>query len=304
LAAPEEQANDFVVEVARLSVGISVASKDLLLSPGETTLPFVRRGATRDQDVDLALRVRAGVLAELEEGSLVFDSGGSWKLSSLRDGGRCFRFFDSRLGPIPYKAALLSEDGRKGEIVLDPAFHSLLEPIDPIEFPLDELLFLTLLARMGGIEFHACGVKAPDGRGFIFAGHSGDGKTTMARLWEAVPGAIVLSDDRIVLREGEDGGWWMYGTPWHGEAELAANVGVKVAAIFVLDRGDTNAFRSLQGSDAMTALLARSFPPFHASEAMEDLLVLLERLVQTTDVDEFRVLPGKACVALVLAESA
>ena len=140
----------------------------------------------------------------------------------------------------------------------------------------------------------------PDGRGFLFAGHSGDGKTTMARLWEALPGAVVLSDDRIVVKEGPAGRWEMFGTPWHGEAELAANVRAEVAGIFVLGRGPRNRLGTMSRSEAVSALLARSFPPFHASDGMSRALELLDRLSLAARVERFEVRPGPEAVETVL----
>lgn len=224
-----------------------------------------------------------------------------WRLFVLEDGTSCFRFYDARSGDRPYKALLLEDGAAEGEVVLDAESLPESGTVDPLEFPLDELLFLTLLGRSGGAELHACGVKAPDGRGFLFTGHSGDGKTTMARLWEAVPGAIVLSDDRIVVRPGLDGTWEMHGTPWHGEAELAAKARAEVAGAFVLDRGDRTVASPLRRTAAVAALLARSFPPFHAPGAMDGVLELLDRLVRDVAVERLEVRPGAGAIEAVLS---
>jgi len=48
--------------------------------------------------------------------------------------------------------------------------------------PFEQLPFVTPLARREAILVHACGA-ARNGRAYVFAGHSGDGKTTIpARL--------------------------------------------------------------------------------------------------------------------------
>ncbi len=80
--------------------------------------------------------------------------------------------------------------------------------------PLDQLLFLAPLAHTNGLLLHASGAVI-DGKAFVFAGHSGDGKTTLSRLL-AAEGLELLSDERIALRrEGES--FRAYGTPWPGE---------------------------------------------------------------------------------------
>src|SRR3989449_11671129 len=130
--------------------------------------------------------------------------------------------FRSALGPLPYKVASVDRGFTAGEVWLhQPYFPSGL-PVHPLEYPLDELLLIHLLAAGRGVEVHACGVVAPNGQGYLFVGQSGAGKTTMARLWQkAQAGGIrILSDDRIILRKS-NGTVWMYGTPWHGEAAMA-----------------------------------------------------------------------------------
>ena len=72
--------------------------------------------------------------------------------------------------------------------------------MNPLEYPLDELLWIHRLSMGEGVEVHGCGVIAPDGRGLLLTGHSGAGKSTSSRLWSQHDGARVLSDDRIILR--------------------------------------------------------------------------------------------------------
>ena len=292
----------FVLEVAGISVRVVSANPSVRIAPGSASRAFLRASADGGASVDAVLRVRAGDPANLESGRLVFDSGGVWRLFVLEDGTSCYRFHDARSGERPYKILLLEAGEAEGEIVLDEASLSTTGPVDPLEFPLDELLFLTLLARKGGVELHACGVRDPNGRGFLFAGHSVDGKTTMARLWEAVPGAVVLSDDRIVVREGPAGRWEMHGTPWHGEAELAANVSAGVAGIFVLGRGVENGLRGMSRSEAVSALLSRSFPPFHSDRRLFSALGTLDGLVGRVPCRSLAFVPDEDVVRFVLED--
>ena len=90
---------------------------------------------------------------------------------------------------------------------------------------------------MLGVELHACGV-IDGGRGLLFIGNSGDGKTTTARLWQNETAEIV-SDDRVIVR-AENGGWTMYGTPWHGEADICSAASAPLHRIYVLDKSARN----------------------------------------------------------------
>jgi hypothetical protein len=249
---------------------------------------------------DLRLAVEWRELDARPEGRALFDSGGVWRAFEV---GGCvvLRFHDASAGAFPYKEARLSADGRRGLVLLDPRACPLGRPVDPLEYPLDELLVQRLLGERGGIELHAAGVVEPSsGRGYVFAGQSGDGKTTTARLWQETVGAPVLSDDRIILtREG--GGWRMHGTPWHGEAELALPASAPLAGIFVLARGERNTIAPMSPARAAAALLARSFPAFHDGPATARLVQNLEALVGAVPCRLFPFVPDGEAVRFVLA---
>lgn len=56
---------------------------------------------------------------------------------------------------------------------------------NPLEYPLAEVLMICLLAQGRGLMFHACGID-DNGRGYLFAGNSTHGKSTMGRNRDAV----------------------------------------------------------------------------------------------------------------------
>lgn len=232
----------------------------------------------------------------------MFDSGGAWRMYDL-DGSHLYRFFDTRRPGAPYKEVRIAPGAAKGSLLLNSAFYGPGEPVDALQFPLDELLFLRLLSVHGGVELHACGVVGPDGRGHLFAGQSGDGKTTTARLWQA-RGCAVLSDDRIVLRRDGDGSWWMHGTPWHGEAELAANARAPLAGLYLLGRGGRNELQALTPAQAVAGLFARSFLAFHDASIVTRALGEIESLIERHPCFRFRFVPGEEAVRFVLERAA
>ena len=167
----------FSLRVAGITIGVEPIhpSLHLLASPSS------RRFLVDPGHLDLLLTADFRPLAAEPGSPLVFDSGGPWRLYDDH-GCLLYRIFDSRLGPSPYKEARLDSDLRAGAVQLNENAYLPLEPVDPLEFPLDELLFQLLLSSRDGFEMHACGIIAPSGKGYVFAGHSGDGKTTTARL--------------------------------------------------------------------------------------------------------------------------
>ncbi len=289
----------FALRIAGLTVRVEARTSALRFRVEGPSRDFL----VQDGPADLVLGASLRPLEETIEGALLFDSGGPWMLHQS-GGRRVYRVFDRRVALHPYTEVRLDEGGTTGDLFLDPRLLVPRVAVDPLAFPLDELLFLELLSRHGGVELHACGVVDPSGRGHLFTGHSGDGKTTMARLWEEVPGATVLSDDRIVVRRTPDGRWCMYGTPWHGEAQLAASAEAVVAGIYVLGRGEENSLGQLSRADAVTALLARSFPPFHSPGALDSALSVLDGLVVRVPCRTFAFVPDPGAVRFVLEGAA
>jgi hypothetical protein len=96
---------------------------------------------------------------------------------------------------------------------------------------------------------HACGVVR-GGRGFVFFGASGSGKTTTARLSLAAGGAV-LSDDLVILKK-DGGAWWVYGVPFRGE---------------MLESPRTNLAAPAHGLYALVKDAEHRVAPLHRAEA-------------------------------------
>jgi hypothetical protein len=91
--------------------------------------------------------------------------------------------------------------------------------VEADELTLDSLLRVALtlvLLPARGLLVHAASL-ARDGRGYLFPGVSGAGKTTLARL---TPDATLLSDELSIVTIGSDGPA-LYGTPFWGELARA-----------------------------------------------------------------------------------
>ncbi len=248
-------------------------------------------------DADLAINAAWGALSSESPGDKIFDSGGAWQVYRRQDAFQ-FTCRAAQFGSTPYKVARVTGDFRSAEIVLHRPFFAPEESVYPLQYPLDEVLVLNLLARGRGVEMHACGVVDSSGVGFLFPGMSGSGKTTMARLWSKEKGALILSDDRIILRQDRRK-MWLYGTPWHGEEKLSSPSRALLKAVFFLRHGPVNNLRARAGAQAAAELFARSFPVFYSPEGLQYSLEFFDKLTATVPCYELDVLPDQHVIDFI-----
>ena len=71
-----------------------------------------------------------------------------------------------------------------------------------------------ILQQFFVLFFHAAQITYQE-TGILFAGPSGAGKTTQAKLWERFRNARIICNDRTLLRK-QDGNWHSYGYPMDG----------------------------------------------------------------------------------------
>ncbi len=258
--------------------------------------PFI----TSEGSPRCVVNVHYGRIPNIKLGTPVFQSGGLWSLHK-RDAKYIVPLVSPVWGPSPYRLATFDESFRTGDLYISSApsadgtliqgtFDGGGFVLDPLAYPLDEVLVVNLLALEGGINIHACGVDL-GGRGLAFCGTSGTGKSTTARIWKK-RNVRILSDDRLILRKRE-GGFWVYGTPWHGEAALSYAGGVPLERIYFLAQAPANAARPLSRADAASRLLVHSFPTFYDSEGMEVTLRTIGEVCRTVPIYELGFVPNE-----------
>jgi hypothetical protein len=292
-------------ETCRARIGrvwIKIADLTIALVSDHPALQLGVEGAMRkflvhETAPDVSVRAVWGDVPDDPGGEIVFDSGGLWRLYRQDETYR-FRFASPAVGPLPYKIAGFDSSFCRGEVRLQRRYFNCERPIYPLEYPLDELLMINLLAGGKGVELHACAVIDSAGNGHLFTGQSGAGKTTIARLWEQERGAQVLSDDRIILRR-LGGKLWLYGTPWHGEAKLSCPTRVPLTHVYFLRHGQQNELITQPAAEALGRLFTCSFPPFYNRQALDFTLDFLAQVVAAVPCDELRFLPDRRVLACI-----
>ena len=121
--------------------------------------------------------------------------------------------------------------------------------------------FAQLALAHGGLLLHAGGL-IHDRHGYVFFGHSGAGKSTVAGF--APEGSTLLSDDLVLLRlHGESlcsapGRLWLHGVPFRGEALPVPrpNAAAPVAGLYALRQASGHALEPLPAPLSAARLLA------------------------------------------------
>ena len=126
--------------------------------------------------------------------------------------------------------------------------------------------------------FHGSAI-AVDGVAYIFAAKSGTGKSTHTRLWREMLGsqAVMINDDKPLIRVQSDNTALVYGTPWDGKHHLSNNISVPVRAICILERSQENQIHEISKDEAFPVLLQQTYRPSDAN-ALAKTLALLDRL--------------------------
>jgi len=245
---------------------------------------FADRCATAEIDVRVSSSKSLGPC-----GAIVVGSGLNWR-AYAKAGGYILDFHHGRSGKLQ-TAAFMDGDFRHCTLTFDETNWRWLwdasgpgqEPRFQLPHPLDQLLLMPRLAYKSGFLLHACGAVV-DGKALVFAGHSGDGKTTLARLL-AAEGLELLSDERIAIRQ-QNGVFIAYGTPWPGEGNVVSAAAYPLGGIFLLQKAAQHRVRPRGSSPPVAELLARSIVPYYFTETTARILSLVQDLMSSVAVDE------------------
>jgi hypothetical protein len=146
------------------------------------------------------------------------------------------------------------------------------------------LLINYFAQRNAGIFTHAIGIRELDGKGLLFAGKSGSGKSTTARLWYKHSKAMVLNDDRIIIRKLKDK-FFIYGSPWHGAFSdylISRIESAPLEKLFFIYRAPKNTVRQIPKKEAFNLLYPTLFPTFWDKGCLENIVSFCQDLIKKT----------------------
>lgn len=100
-------------------------------------------------------------------------------------------------------------------------------------------------------------VPVKDGRGYLFLGKSGTGKSTHCELWlKHIPDTERINDDNPVVRIMDDGTAWVFGSPWSGKTPIYKQVGHPAGGFLRLHQAPHNKIRKLSKIEGFASILS------------------------------------------------
>lgn len=152
-------------------------------------------------------------------------------------------------------------------------------------------LLALYLPQRDGVMVHASAVRHGH-YGYVFAGRSGAGKSTVARILSGE--TEVLSDELVALRR-LSGAWHVYGTPFWGDfARAGVNLSAPLRAVCLLQHAREPQLERLSRRDSLTGVLQCSLQFAEGSQVAEWMLNVVSALVQDVVVYRLRFPPSIA----------
>lgn len=325
------------MEIAEVRFAFHSQGAALLPDPWPCYRTFSDSPAAGPADVQVSLGLEIGGQPDLTGLERIFEAG-SWSLYRKAD-GYCFALAPRGPGLAPAWVACVDRTFTRGTVFCDEALlreqGGIRGIVNPVLQRLDQLLLMNILAMRDGGLFHAAGASV-GGQGLLFAGRSGAGKSTIARLFasnplvgRAVParrpgfaegsaeasGAagrsalprdsrepgrdlVLLSDDRMIVRR-MGGVFTAFGTPWAGDAQIALNASAPLSALLFLHHGESDRAEPLSPRDALEQMLPVMSVPWYDRGMVERITSFCAGLLDSVPAYDLHFRPTPAVVGLV-----
>lgn len=164
------------------------------------------------------------------------------------------------------------------------------------------LLYAFSTARRQTLLLHAAAVTRR-GKGYLFLGHSGTGKSTHARMWlQSFSDARLLNDDNPVLRLEESGEVWVYGSPWSGKTPCYVSDQAPAGALVLLSQAPRNRLERMSLPQAYAYILSSASGMKIDPGMMDAFYHTVSRVVQAIPAYHLECLPDPSSARLLEQE--
>ncbi len=267
------------------------------------------KGFTSPESIDVSLNVKCGELPEVAKGDIVFDAETNWKMYQTGE-SYIIDEFDVRTHKKD-RTIKINKSMDRGEVfILPEAFEGMDNffkrvwngsqncwSIHRLIDPFLKLLAANRLTKDDAVLVHGLSVSL-NGKGILFAGSSGTGKSTLAGLLQGEDGITILNDERSVLSK-KDGDLFIQGTPWPGDALISAPDKVRLDKVFFLKHSAENNIKPESIVNGFNMLFPQFFLPFWDKSAINWAMSFCEGVVKKVNPSELGFVKNKSVVDFI-----
>lgn len=294
-------------QIIVFTVGLTIAGVRLFIQsrhselPGSLDPPYLPfTGYDLDYSSSISVDLLVDTLTDTGRLRKVFDSNESWSL--LTDESSFFIIMNpADLGSRqPVWVAEVAKSFERatvhcGEMLVE--YHDgEIRVSSPVCYPLDQILLMHHLSGRSGVIVHGAGISI-NSKGYVFAGRSGAGKSTITGILNSAGCSDILSDDRVIVRDIEDT-VRVFGTPWPGEGGYASNSNVPLSGIFLLTKGEQNSITEINRRNAVERLLPVLSIPWYDKESLSGILTFCDLLLAKIPVYDLIFRPDAGIVGI------
>ena len=202
-------------------------------------------------------------------------------------GNDVFKFGDSLF-------LICSKDYREGRVIMPKCTYRMASYYRLVSNDALKMMYALATAEKDTLCIHAAVVSC-EGKGYLFLGPSGTGKSTHAQLWlKHFQGTELVNDDNPVVRDGV-----VYGSPWSGKkTPCYRNVSVPIGGIVMLSQAPYNKIRRLSGIEAYVDLAESVGSMPWDSRISEGFHQTMNKLASTVPMWHLECLPDEAAARL------
>lgn len=146
-----------------------------------------------------------------------------------------------------------------------------------------QVALIEYLSQRKGVLIHSAGLIDCNKKGKLFIGQTRFGKSTTARIWAKNSKAMILNDDRIIVRKINKE-FFMYPTPWHGdfyEYLFSKQNKSRLDKIFFIRHNKKNNCERVLLNTGFNMFYPNTFPPFWNRQGLSNTVILLEDILKS-----------------------
>ncbi len=156
------------------------------------------------------------------------------------------------------------------------------------------LCFPQILLERGTLYIHSSYINV-NGKGIVFCGDCGAGKSTQAKLWQDYCAAEIINGDKSLISVSENG-VFVHGMPGCGTSGICKNVSLPLEAIVLLQKGAENEAHKITGVEALQNLTPNIYLDFLAPGEQQKCIDLLIKIINKIPLISLTCTPDQRAV--------